>query len=273
VTLPSPRVVAEGLGFPESPRWHDGRLWVSDMGARRVVTVEPASGSVSLVCHCPGAPSGLAWDDDGRLLVVSMARRVVFRDDGDERLTTFADLTPFGTSWRNDAVRHVDGWLYVGAVGAEPLVVVDPSGGARAATEPLDGANGMVITPDGSTLLVGELGAGRYTAFEIGADGSLSDRRTWAELPGRSPDGCCLDRDGAVWSCSAESPLVVRVGPGGEVLDEVVASQPAYACMLGGDDGTTLFLCTAPGIGPEQLASAAGRIEAVDVGTGHAGRP
>lgn len=271
-----------GLGFPESPRWHDDRLYLSDMGARSVVAIDVASGGVTeVVGRVPGAPSGLAWDDDGRLLIVSMARSAVFRDDGGDRLTTFADLSGFRGGWRNDCVRHPAGWLYVGAVGdggpadggIADLVVVDVDGRARLAAEGLDGPNGMVITDDGSTLIVDEYGAGRMMAFTIDGDGSLSDPRPFAAFPNWSPDGCCIDAEDAVWVASAGSPEVRRIAGGGRVLDTVTASQGAFACMLGGPDRRTLFVCTAPGADDDSRAAWAGCIEAFPVSVPGAGSP
>lgn len=271
-------VVATGLSFPESPRWRDGRLYLSDMGTRSVVALDVATGELeTVVAKVPGAPSGLAWDDDGRLLVVSMARRVVFRDDGGERLTVFADLTPLGGGWRNDAVRHPNGQLYVGAVdnGPEPATIaaVAPDGAARVVATDVAGPNGMVVSPDGRTLLVDELDAGRVTAFTIADDGSLRDRRVHAELPDFHPDGCCGDAEDALWVASAGSPVVRRIAADGRVVATVEASQPAFACMLGGDDRRTLLVCTAPGSDDAGRAAGEGRIEAFAVDVPGAGWP
>jgi sugar lactone lactonase YvrE len=258
-------VLAGGFGFPESPRWHDDRLFLSDMATKRVSSIDLGSGETATVLDAvPGRPSGLTWDEEGRLLVVSMGRSTVFRDDGGERLATFADLSAFAGGWRNDAVRHPDGWLYVGALGAE---------GGGAAAPGLAGPNGMAITPDGGRLVVDEYDASRLTAFTIGADGSLTDPTEWATEPGWQPDGCCMDAEGAVWVASAGSPLVRRVAEGGKILDEVVASQPAYACMLAGPGRRTLCICTAPG--PEALSTPIleGCIEVVDVPVPGAGWP
>jgi sugar lactone lactonase YvrE len=269
----STSVVAAGLGFPESPRWRDGRLFVSDLGTRSVYSIDIATGEVATVRErVPGAPSGLAWDDQGRMLVVSMGRAAVYRDDGRERLTELASLAAFGGGWRNDAVRHPAGWLYVGAIDdPAELAMVDDDGNARVVAADLAAPNGMTITADGATLIVAESEAHRLTAFTVGDGGQLDGRRTWAELPGTTPDGICLDADGAVWVAWVNHPEVRRVAEGGEVLETVVASQAAFACALGGADRRTLLLCTAPEASAEGRAAMAGRIEAIEVTTPGAG--
>jgi sugar lactone lactonase YvrE len=271
-------VLVDGLSFPESPRWHDGRLYVSDMGTARVVAVDPDSGSVTAVLpRVPGAPSGLAWDGEGRLLVVSMVRSIVYRDDGGDRLTPWADLSALGGGWRNDCVRHASGLLYVGAVGGEDhmadIVVIDDDGSTRVAASGVDSPNGMVLSEDGSTLVVSEHLAGRFTAFDVLPDGTLAHPRPWAAGDGWLPDGICLDAEGAIWMASAGDPVVRRVGEGREVVETVSASQPAYACMLGGVDRRTLFVCTAPGSSEDDRVAMRGRVETVRVDVPGAGRP
>lgn len=271
-------IFVDGLSFPESPRWRDGRLYLSDMGTSQVLAVDPGTAEVStVVAKVPGAPSGLTWDDHGALQVVSMGRSIIYRDEGGDRLVPWCDLSTFVGGWRNDAVRHPAGWLYVGAVGADDnladLVVIDASGSPRVAARGLDSPNGMVITPDGSTLVVSEHHAGRLTALTVADDGTLTDRRAWASDPAWVPDGICLDAHGAIWMASADEPVVRRVADGGAVLATVRTSQPAYACMLGGHDRRTLFVCSAPGSTAEARGRQGGRIETVRVDTPGAGFP
>jgi sugar lactone lactonase YvrE len=136
--------------------------------------------------------------------------------------------------------------------------------------------NGTVITPDGRTLIIAESLGRRLTAFDVGPDGSLSRRRTWADLSGRqvAPDGICLDAEGAVWAANALSPVAVRVAEGGAVLDEVEFSQTCFACMLGGEDGRQLFGLTAiSSIQDEAVPARAGKVEVATVGAPHAGLP
>jgi sugar lactone lactonase YvrE len=269
-------IVVDGLSFPESPRWHEDRLYLSDMGTGRVLSIEPSGGQATTrIERVPGRPSGLAWDGEGRLLVVSMGRMAVYRDDGGERLTRFADLAGFEGGWRNDAVRHPDGWLYVGALGRpSDLVMVNPIGAARTVAGGLGAPNGLVISPDGKTFIAAEFAAERLMAFQIAADGSLSAPRVWAELPEAcNPDGICLDQTGAVWLAWGGTNQVLRVAEGGQVLATVACRQPAFACMLGGSERRTLYICTAPGSRDEDRQQRRGRIEKIDVPVPGAGFP
>lgn len=280
--------VLEGLAFPEGPRWHDGRLWFSDMHADVVLALDPATGEAEQIVTVDHRPSGLGWRPDGTLLVVSMTdRRLLALEPGSGALTEVADLADLAPCHCNDMVVTAHGDAYVGNFGFDlhdpeaeqrttTLVHVAVDGSARVVADGLSFPNGMVVTPDGSTLIVGESFGGCLTAFDIGDDGSLSGRREWARVRGSVPDGICLDAEGAVWMASPVSNRVLRVAEGGEVLDEVRTSderQP-FACMLGGDDGCTLFVCTAIDSDPESCRRhQAGRIEAVQVSVPHAGLP
>jgi sugar lactone lactonase YvrE len=279
------RVVVAGLRFAEGPRWRDSALWYSDMHAGEVRRWEPETGVDELVLAIDGQTSGLGWDRDGRLLVVSMLDRRLLRADADGSLTELADLSGMATFHCNDMVVDGQGRAYIGNFGFDYLAgatatpatmaVVEPDGSMRAAADDLMFPNGSVITADGATLIVGETFGARMTAFDIAEDGSLSGRRLWAQLPtGAVPDGCCLDAEGAVWVASPTSNDVIRLAEGGEVLERIGTSRPAYACMLGGEDGCTLFVCTADSADPQITAtSRTARIEAVTVGVPHAGRP
>ncbi len=249
------RTLLGGGSFFESPRWHDGRWWVSDF-FRKVVLAIDSDGGVEEVARVAGQPSGLGWLPDGTLLVVSMRDRKILRA-GD--LTVHADIAELCDWHANDMVVGVDGRAYVGNVGfdldgGEPtptnLVRVDPDGSAVVAADDLMCPNGSVITPGGDTLIVGETFGRRYTAFTIAADGSLGDRRVWAELRAAriAPDGCALDAEGCIWSADAAHERCCRIAEGGEVLEEVALPQGlrCFACMLGGEDGRTLLLCGAP---------------------------
>ncbi len=278
--------VVDGLCFPEGPRWHDGRLWFSDMHAHEVRSVDPATGDCRLEAEVPGRPSGLGWRPDGTLLVVSMTdRRLLARRDG--QLEEVADLSDVAPSHCNDMVVDRHGNAYVGNFGFDlhdpdadqrttTLVLVTVDGEVRVVADELFFPNGCVITPDGATLIVGESFSGWLTAFSIADDGSLHDRREWARVRGAVPDGICLDAEGAVWMASPISHQVLRVAEGGEVLQEVRTTderQP-FACMLGGPDRRTLYVCTAftsePGPARRDRA---GRIEAVEVDVPGAGWP
>jgi sugar lactone lactonase YvrE len=266
----------DGLAFPEGPRWHDGRLWFSDQHTGRVVAVT-IEGAAETVVEVPNGPSGLGWLPDGQLLVVSMRDRRLLRFDGSS-LVEVADLSGLAPFHCNDMVVDSQGRAYVGNFGFDldaggayaptVLVRVDPDGTATIAADDIAFPNGTVITSDGTTLILGETFAGRLTAFTVGADGSLTDRRIWAEVAGAAPDGCCLDADGAIWVADPMGRRVVRVREGGEITDTVTVGVPnsAFACALGGPGGTTLFVCTAPTSTPgAALKQMGGRIETVDV--------
>lgn len=275
-------VLVEDLRFPEGPRWHEGRLWVSDQHDGKVIAVTP-DGSVETVVEVPAGPSGLGWLPDGRLLVVSMQDRRLLRLDPDG-LAEVADLTPFATWHCNDMVVDARGRAYVGNfgfdldAGVEPvtacIALVEPDGGVRVAADELRFPNGTVITPDGRTLVVGESYGGCLTAFDVAPDGSLSGRRLWAKLSGAVPDGICLDAEGAIWSACPLTGRVLRVLEGGEVTDVVdVTRKGAYACMLGGPERTTLFVCTADSSNPEHTGIRSGAIEVCAVSVPGAGWP
>jgi sugar lactone lactonase YvrE len=275
-------VLAAGLRFPEGPRWHDGRLLFSDQHDARVRAVTP-EGEVTTVVVVPARPSGLGWDPYGRMLVVSMDDRRLLRFDG-ASLSEVADLTPLATWHCNDMVVDAVGRAYVGNfgfdldAGADPvtarLVRVDPDGAISVAADELRFPNGTVITPDGATMIIGESWAGVLTAFDVAADGTLSGRREWAKLAGAVPDGICLDAEGAIWSACPLTGRVLRVREGGEVTDVVtVDRRGAYACMLGGEARTTLFVCTADTSNPAETESMRGAIEVCAVDVPGAGLP
>ena len=275
-------VIVDGLTFPEAPRWHGGRLWFSDFYSHRVLSVDVA-GYVDVVAEVPQRPSGLGWTPEGALLVVSMLDRRLLRvDDGKAR--EVADLSALATGPCNDMVVDGKGRAYVGNFGfdrhrGEPprttcLARVDPDGSVLRAADDLSFPNGTVITPDGTTLIVAETLAHRLTAFDIAPDGSLSTRRVFAQLDGCFPDGICLDAEGAVWVADARSPRVLRVLEGGRIERTVsTGDRPAFACMLGGDDRQTLFVCTCTASGPAMADKQDGRIEAVKVDVPGAGWP
>jgi sugar lactone lactonase YvrE len=275
-------VLVQGLRFPEGPRWHDDRLVFSDQHAATVLAVTPA-GELQTVVAVPNRPSGLGWDPDGRMLVVSMDDRRLLRFDGSD-LTEVADLTPLATWHCNDMVVDAVGRAYVGNFGFDldgggapttaNLVRVDPDGTTSVAAAELRFPNGTVITPDGATLIVGESYDGTLTAFDVAPDGTLSGRREWAKLQGAVPDGICLDAEGAIWSACPLTGRVLRVCEGGEVTDVVtVDRRGAYACMLGGPDRTTLFVCTADASDPAATGGMRGAIEVCQVSVPGAGLP
>lgn len=261
----------EGGTFFEGARWHDGRWWVSDFYANRVLAVDTAGGFEPVMTV--EQPSGLGWLPDGTLLAVSMTGHKIWRRAPDGQVTLHADLAEYSRGEANDMVVDADGRAYVGSYGfdlmaGEPprpavLMRVDPDGTVTAAAHGLHFPNGSMITPDGRTLLVAETIAARVTAFTIDADGSLSDQRIWGQIAPTpelttldellpriefAPDGATLDAEGCVWAGDSLHRRCARIAPGGEILEEIPAppDRALYGCMLGGEDGRTLLLCAAP---------------------------
>lgn len=273
------------LSFGEAPRWRGGDgLYLSDIHANRILRLAP-DGALETVAAFDGPVSGLGWLPDGRLLVVSMHDRRLLRRDADGQFRVHADLSAIAAWHANDMVVDARGTAYVGNFGFSltpreaprpaKLAKVGVDGDVGVAAEELWFPNGAVITPDGGTLIVGESAARRLTAFSISPDGSLSDRRVWAQMPdGAFPDGICLDEEGAVWAASPPTREVLRLREGGEVLDRIQTEQMAIAPMLGGDDRRTLFVCTAESTDPEACrASHTARLLAVEVDVAGAGLP
>ena len=279
----APTILVDGLAFPEGPRWHDGHLFFSDQHDRRVLKMDP-DGKAETLVEVPNQPSGLGWLPDGTMLIVSMLDRKVLRLEAG-KLVEHADLSALAPGECNDMVVDARGRAYVGNFGFDMygggeardtcVILVEPDGSARVAADGIAFPNGTVITDDGRTLIIGESMGGRLTAFTIADDGSLTDRRLFAQLQGAIPDGICLDAEGAVWVACPATGRCLRVRDGGEVVDEIkVTNDFAYACMLGGDDRRTLYMCTAPSSEPkETLAQRKGRIEAVQVDVPGAGLP
>ena len=273
-------IVHRGLDFGEGPRWHGNRLWFSDFFRHGVFTLD--GDREDLVVEVPGQPSGLGWLPDGRLIVVSMLDRRLLVWDG-AQLAEHADLTAVSEYECNDLVVGPDGTAYVSTFGfdlhggAEPrptrMVVVSPEGEVRVASDEVWFPNGSVITPEGR-LIVGETFASRYTSYALDATGMPVDRRVWAEVEGLTPDGCCLDAEGRIWSADPVARRVVLIEEGGRVLHEIPTEQSAVACMLGGPDRRTLFILTSKGTKPDRVAGAGtGRIETVRVEVPGAGLP
>ena len=276
-------LVADGIDFGEGPRWHDGRLWYSDFYQHRIASIGPDGDSRNEFEDLADQPSGLGWLPDGTLLAVFMQTRIVVREENG-MLVTHADISGLTTYMTNDMVVHPNGDAYVGNFGfdfahGEPfqpadLVLVRPDGTAQTAATGLAFPNGMVITPDGNRLIVGETFGSGYQAFDIAADGTLSNKRQWAKIDGTFPDGCALDEDGGIWFADALGQQVLRAVEGGEVTDRVPTPQGAFACMLGGADGNTLYIVGAPGPTPADAeGKAAGTIHAVTVPNRRAGYP
>ncbi len=249
-------VLADGFWFLEGPRWRDGKLWLADMWDETVWKIG-VDGSRERVISVPGRPSGLGFLPDGTPLVVSMADRRLYQIvDGE--LIEHADLSALVSGDLNDMVVDASGRAWVGNFGydlfsgaeAAPaeIVVVEANGAARVVARDLNFPNGTVIKDEGGALVVAESWGGQLTAFDLAADGSLNNRRLYAALGERVPDGICLDQAGGIWVASFATAEFIRVLDGGEITHRVDArGKAAVACQLGGDDGRTLFCLTYDG--------------------------
>ena len=264
--MPEPRISMTGIAFGESPRWHDGRLWLSDWGTQEVIAIDH-EGRSEVIVRTPASPFSIDWLPDGRLLIISGPDGLLLRREPDGSLVTHADLSGLsGHSW-NEIVVDGRGNAYVNNIGFDfpvgefapgTIALLTPDGPARQVADGVAFPNGMAVTPDNSTLIVAESYASRLTAFDIAADGSLSGQRVWADLGGGVPDGICLDAEGAVWYADVPNKQCVRVREGGEVLHTIDLDRGCFACMLGGFEGTTLFMVAQEWSGMESAAGGEG---------------
>jgi sugar lactone lactonase YvrE len=286
-----PRVVRSGFTFPESLRWHDGRLWVSDHHAHEVIAVD-AAGALEVMARPGDMPSGLGWLPDGSLIVACMRTRQIVRVSGG-RMSVHADLAAVGSGYLNDLVVDSEGRAYVGyrdgrygiwrEDAKDALVLVHPDGSWRVVLEQITAPNGLVVTADRRRLIAAETHVRRLSSWGIDDDGSLYDGRVFAQLETARPDGICLDADGAVWVAGVERAFT-RVAEGGAILDRIeVDGGVAIACALGGEQRKTLYMAITEFDLEElrQLQSPAddaksramGRIEAAEVAVSAAGWP
>jgi sugar lactone lactonase YvrE len=260
--MPDPQTLISGLVIGESPRWHEDRLWFSNWGAREIMAVD-VGGNREVMARVPTTvPFCFDWLPDGRMLVVSGPETLLLRMEPDGTLVTHADLGGL-VAGLNEIVVDGRGNAYVNGgdfdfetgEGAESgvVVLVDPDGSVRQVADNIVFGNGMAVAPDNSTLIVAESWARRLSAFDIAADGGLSNRRVWADLGDDPPDGICMDAEGAVWYATVPNKRCVRVREGGEVLQSIETDLACFACMLGGEDGTTLFIMGAEWLGPENM--------------------
>jgi sugar lactone lactonase YvrE len=260
--MPEPQTLLTGLVVGESPRWHRGRLWFANWGAQEIVAAD-LHGNSEVIAHSPTvAGYSIDWLPDGRLLVTGQE---LLRREPDGSLVTHADLSGLSRYGWNEIVVDGRGNVYVNSVGFRfgeeefrpgIIALVTPDGSVRQVADGVAFPNGMVITPDNTTLVVAESFAGKLTAFDIAADGGLSNRRVWADVGGAgSGDGICLDAEGAVWCSVVDdgNPACLRVREGGQVLDRIPLERACFACMLGGEDGRTLFMMVAEWRGVEQM--------------------
>ncbi|MFX1315252.1 MAG: SMP-30/gluconolactonase/LRE family protein [Promethearchaeota archaeon] len=261
-------ILLDGLKFPEGVRWHENKIWFSDMDDHKVITVS-LDGKTETILERPNRLSGLGWLPDNRLLVVSMEDRHLLRLDPDGP-KVHADLSKLAAFYLNDMVVDTKGRAYVGNFGFDffaekpefvpaEIILVEPNGKSRVVADEMAFPNGAVITPDSKTLIVSETFATRLTAFDIGKEGSLSNRRVWANLRSIPPDGICLDNEYGIWVTAPGRRRVVRALEGGTITHIVKVENDAYSCTLGGPNRQTLFVATST---HERIH---GRIEFVEV--------
>jgi sugar lactone lactonase YvrE len=272
----------QGLVFPEGPRWHEGKLWFSDMHAHQVRTVD-LEGHAEDVVTVPTWPSGLGWLPDDNLLIVSMTDRRLLRYSAGE-LKVHADVSQLASYYCNDMVVDGRGRAYVGNFGFDlfsgsaqkpaELVLVEPDGSARIVATGLEFPNGAVVTSDGKTLIVGESLGHRLTAFHIEENGSLVNQSIWAELGDAVPDGIALDADNGLWVASPLSRELLYVQQGGKITQQIKCDSMPIACALGGPARKILFVLLADSINPDECrAKRSARIDVMEVAVAGAGWP
>jgi len=263
--IPELQTLMTGLAFGESPRWHDDRLWFSDWGAQEVIAVD-LEGKSEVITRIQSFPFCIDFLPDGRLLVVSARDQLLLRMEPDGSLVTHANLTSLSDHPWNEIVVDGRGNAYLNNIGFNfpggefatgIIALVTPDGSTRQVADGVAFPNGMVVTPDNATLILAESYGKRLTAFDIAADGSLSNRRIWADLGDGAPDGICLDAENAIWYGDVPNKRCVRVREGGEVLQTIDLDRGCFACALGGADKRTLFLVATEWSGTTSMAGGA----------------
>ena len=255
-SLPEVQTLLTGLAMGESPRWHEDRLWFSDWGAQEIIAVDLDGNSEVEVRTSFGLPFCIDWLPDGRLLIVSGREGLLLRREADGALVNHADLRGLSGGGWNEIVVDGRGNVYING-GPGIIALVGSDGPARQVADGIAFPNGMAVTPDNSTLIIAESHGKRLTAFDIAADGSLSNRRVWADLGGGVPDGICIDADNAVWYGDVPNKRCVRVREGGEVLQTINLDRGCFACMLGGVGKRMLFLIVTEWRGMENIPEVA----------------
>jgi sugar lactone lactonase YvrE len=263
--MPEPQILMTGLAFGESPRWHEGRLWFSDWVAHEIIAVDPEGNSeVILRASFPSIPMCIDFLPDGRLLVVSSTEGLILKRETNGSLVTYADLNHLSARGWNEIVVDRRGNAYINGGGFDlmagakfapgVIALVTPDGTSRQVADGIAFPNGMIVTPDNSTLVIAESYGKKLTAFDISADGSLSNRRVWADLADGVPDGICLDAENAIWYADVPNKRCVRVREGGEVMQTINLDRGCFACALGGADMRTLFMVATEWRGPAHMA-------------------
>lgn len=282
-----PTIICDDLLVGESPRWHDGRLWVCNWGTGEIRSLDPEPSTGVRASRLEGrvdttVPFSIDWLPDGRLLVVSGPESLLLVREAGGEFETYADLTAYGVGF-NEVVVDGRGNTYVNGGGMNPqtgefgpgrVLLVRPDGSVTVQADDVLFPNGMAITSDNATLVVADSWRSCLFGFDIAADGSLSGRRVWAELS-EAPDGICLDTEGAAWYATVPGDRCVRVREGGEVLQTVTVDRGCFACMLGGPTGRDLYVVAARWLGFEQAFSGprSGQVLVAPVDVAGAGWP
>jgi len=281
-TIAEPQVLMDGIGLGESPRWHEGRLWFADWVAQEVTALDQGGGSKAMA-RVEAFPFSIDWLPDGPMLVTAGKR--LLRQEADGSLVTHAGLGELTGHGLNEIVVDKRGNAYVNGPGFDMMgggefapgfvALVRPEGSAERVAAGIAFPNGMAITPDGSTLIVADSYGKELIAFDVADDATLTNRTQWADLGEGVPDGICIDAEGAVWYADVPNRRCVRVAEGGQVLDTVELDRACFACMLGGDDGRTLFMNVAEWTGPDGVFKEprTGQVLAAEAPARHAGRP
>jgi len=276
------QTLLSGRAFVESPRWHKGRLWFSDWLTHEIVSVD-LSGKSDVMFRVASFPFSIDWLPNGRLVATSGTQLLCEQPDGS--LATYADLSSVCKKGLNEIVVDGRGNIYVNDVGFDlmsgekfapgMIVLLAPNGTTRQVADGIAFPNGMAVTPDNSTLIVAESYGKKLTAFDIKPDGGVSNRRVWADLGNGVPDGICIDADNAVWYGDVPNKRCVRVHEGGEVLQVINLDRGCFACILGGADGTTLFMMAAEWHGVSKMTDGArtGQVVTVEAPAPGAGWP
>jgi sugar lactone lactonase YvrE len=284
-------IIEEGLVFPESPRWRDGKLWLSDMHAHRVLRVDLA-GNVEVIAELDDKPSGIGFLPSGVPIVVSMRHCLVLRLDGSDP-AVYADLGQLPVTDLNDLVTDATRRTYVGGRAVtgrdrqgvrrpngnwpDSIIRIDGDGSAATVANGLRSPNGMALSPDRRTIIVAQTEGRNLLAYDVGSDGGLRDLRIFADLDGRMPDGITLDAEGAVWVACPRDRVFIRVLDGGRITHTIEVDEGIWpvACLLGGPQRDQLFLISSRTTLENQLSCtdfeadkhsiARGRLEVVTV--------
>jgi sugar lactone lactonase YvrE len=270
------KTLLTGVAMGESPRWHEDRLWFSDWCGQEIIAVDVNGNSEVVVRTQFGLPFCIDWLPDGRLLIVSGRENLLMRQEPDGSLITHADLRGVSDQVWNEVVVDGRGNIYVNG-GPGIISLITPAGSVQKVADGIAFPNGMAVTPDNRTLIIAESHGKRLTALDITSDGTLSNRRVWADLDEGAPDGICLDADGAVWYADVPNKRCVRVREGGQVLQTINADRGCFACMLGGADKKTLFIIATEWRGmneiPEVARARTGQVLTIEAPAAHAGWP